>query len=380
MADRYTAIVLLERRWEFDPVELADVLSERFPELGSLSGRGDPKDPTRVSLAIDGAEIRIAHRRGSPAGLPASDGADAFGYRPQRSSEPGPLLSGHVTHLEVTCGDYGAGLEWMKAYATVITLVAGALARLGPARGVLFPSAGTVLTPQEAYQAGRTALRGVSPIEAWVALYPYTPENRTEEPVAGAFTRGLTAFIGREIELAPSPIDGRTALSRLHGAAWQALDGETAFEDGSWMGDPFSAGRAKVRRSDGWLRPDVPAIVLVGTDSVVEPMSLELLPPAKGSYSVPIDVPVLPRIDALFEGMDFSFKGTIGWVRARVMPVLGPFLRSLPGLLASLPRHVSTAAKALRPATDQARRIMGDLYQMLSAQLARTGRPKRVGD
>ncbi|MEO0994781.1 MAG: hypothetical protein AAFX62_13360, partial [Pseudomonadota bacterium] len=130
----------------------------------------------------------------------------------------------------------------------------------------------------------------------------------------------------------------------------------------------------------GWLRPDVPAIVLVGTDSVVEPMSLELLPPAKGSYSVPIDVPALPRIDTLFEGMDFSFKGTVGWVRARVMPVLGPFLRSLPGLLASLPRHLSTAARALRPAFDQARRIVGDLYQMLSAQLARTGRPKRVGD
>lgn len=354
MSDRYTATVLLEKRWEFDPAELAEVLAERFPDLGTLEGRADPDAPRATVLSVDGAEVRILLRDGPAPDAPDPDGRDRDGFSPQRLRPPGALLENHIARLELSCGGYGGGLAWAKAYASVVTLVAGALARLGPATGVLLPSPGTVLSPDEAYRAGRTALSGVSPIEAWVALYPYTPENRTKEILSGGFTRGLAAFIGREIELAPAPIDPRTALSRLHGAVWQALDGEAAeerFQDGGWFGEALSPARAQVRCVSSWLRPGVPAIVLIGSGSLVEPDTLSLRPPAHGKARSERRQREIPSIEEIFDRIELGriFRlPSLGSLAALGGAVWRLFRGALTAGLAALRRMAQERGRGLR--------------------------------
>lgn len=327
MSDSYAATVLLRSDWSFDPAEFAEVLGERFPDIGQLSGRPDPDDAEAAILTVDGAELRIAPQPGAPAGLPGRDGRDPDGHLPQRATDPAPILSDTAHRFELTCGGYGADTDWTKAYATVVTLVAGALARLGPSPGVFLPASGAVLTPDEAYRAGRLAMGGVSPIEAWVLLYPYAPANRTGAPLSGAFTRGLAPFLGHELELAPSAVDSRTALTRLHGAVWQALDGGFAFADGALLGEPLSPGRMQVRRSDGWLRPGTAAYVLIGAESPVDGETLELRPPPPDMLPAPGRLPAIPDIGAVFERIDLSGEGVGRWLRSRAAPALSPMLR-----------------------------------------------------
>lgn len=379
MADRYTATVLLNKRWEFDPDELARLLSERFPEIGQLSGRMDTTDPTRVKLSVDGADVEIRHRDTQATDAPSPDGADLMGLKPSRDADPSGPLTSHIACLELRCGGYGDGLDWMKAYATIVTLVAGALARLGPTAGVLFPASGIVVGPDEAYRAGRTALRGVSPIETWIAFYPFQPENRTEGPANGAFTRGLAPFIGREIEMAPSDIDARTALTRLQGAVWQALDAEHEFLDGSVLGDPLSPGRARVRLADAWLRPQVPAIVLVGVDSFVEPETLTLRPKAASAKQLLPNFPEIPRIDAVFERMDLSFSGLsrlLGWAKTRALPVVRPLAGKALRLAGAVWAQAVIFARKAYPIIVSKVRLLHDM----AMALIRNRGPKRVGD
>ncbi len=269
---RFTAVILLERSWSFDFAELAEILAERFDVLGEIRAEV-PEGSGPPILTIDGAPLPIEIEHSRWEGELEPDGLGTW-----RSWDLGPALADHRAHILVSCATPGSGFTWAKAVATVVTLIAGALARLGPALAVVYPSAGTVLPVDDAYRAGRMATAGVSPIEAWVGFMPVRPENGPEG-CHGALSRGLRIFIGREVEVAPAPMEPRRAIDRAHGAAWQALDGDDPLAEGATIGGPLASVGLRIRAAPDWLRPGVPAFVLLSPDAVVDPETLTLLPP-----------------------------------------------------------------------------------------------------
>jgi len=274
MPSRFDILVLTDRAVLPDMAELSEALTERYPALGPV--RADPEGAPR-SLDVDGARLQIAAVE-----LRAPIMSRPGGLKPARRWDPGPALKAHRAHLKVSCVGPGTGRYWMRALATVATASATIIARMTEARALFVPSAGTFLAPKDAVIATETALRGVSPIEAWVALAAVTPANIADDRLKGAATDGLRAFTGHELELAPAEATARDALDRLYGLTWMALDGDEPLRPGPLHQPGGEAGApAMLCRADAWLRPGVPALVLVPPGSPVDPESLALPgPPA----------------------------------------------------------------------------------------------------
>ncbi|MGF1500305.1 MAG: hypothetical protein ACFBSD_00675 [Paracoccaceae bacterium] len=279
MTTEYAAIVLLERPWQADPAELSRVLTERFPALGVIRPAGDADrtdDALHPMIEIDGAPVLIEQ---TATRLDFDETLRPF--RLYRDWDHEAALFTHRVQLRVSAGGDGHGLLWAKAYATAVTLVAGALAKLLPARAVFYPASDIFLSPDAALMAGRTALKGVSPIEAWAGIIPFTPENAPDR-YRGAMTVGLRGFLGRELELAPVPVPPRHVLDRIRGAVWQALDGETPLADRGTIRGPAIDGVESegllLRGASEWLRPGVPAWVLIAPDAAIDANTLHLKP------------------------------------------------------------------------------------------------------
>lgn len=287
----FIAVVLLERPWTAEPEAVAEWMQEPFGAVVPIAAAADP-GTGEPRLVVDGAPVPLLSlSQPRPADPPPK------GFRPARGWDPEPALTLHRAHVTVSCEGPGTGPDWMRAYATVVTLVAGAIARMGPAMAVVFPHSGAVLGPREAFAAARTAVRGVSPVEAWITIAPVRPLNPGLENHAGAVTTGLLPLAGYEIELAPRPATPRAAVDRVAGAVWRVLDGNG---DPAATDDPVPPA---ARRVPGWLRPGVPATVLVDAASPVDPETLTLpasrTPPLHEILSALASNGTRPALDAL---------------------------------------------------------------------------------
>jgi len=265
--------VMLDRPVEPDLAALCRALKARFPGLGPVSVVSEPAlDGSRSGLlAVDGATVPIRHLP-----YPLSVSPDQQELRPVRYWDPRLALASHDAHLAISCGGERAGLDWMRAYATVSTAIAAALAERPGARGVYFATPEVFASPAQALRAAEEALTGVSPIEAWVSFYRISPSNIQTRGLHGAATLGLAAFLGREIELAPAQIEPRQALERIQTYARAALAGAISLGDWAHIGDALSGTSVIVRESPAWLRPNIPAFVLVGPESAIDPSTLTL--------------------------------------------------------------------------------------------------------
>src|SRR6056297_2528249 len=266
----FNAVVLLRRPWRADAGALAAWLHERYgaliPIATLLGADGGP-----AFLTVDGALVPI-----TVIDAPYSADPAPHGLRPVRGWDPEAALGLHRAHLIVSCGGEREGPDWMCAYATVVTIVAGALVRLAPAMAVVYPSSGAILPPQEAFAAARVAVRGVSPMEAWVTVAPVRPDTPGLEGHHGAVTTGLAPLAEREIEIAPLELPPEQAVARATGAAWRVLDG--GGDPAAAIGPADDVVRPVVRQVEAWLRPGVPATVIVDPSSPVDPETLALRP------------------------------------------------------------------------------------------------------
>ncbi len=372
VAQGYTAEVLLERPWRFDMGELAEALGTRFDALGSVAAVPAEGPDLPDALDIDGARLPIEiHDQKAEIADPAP------GLLPVRSWDPDPAIGRHRAHIRVSCGGAGGGLVWMKAYATVVTLVAGALAKLGPGLAVRFPASDVYLAPDDAYLAGRTALRGVSPIEAWVSLYviaavapqPEAPEEgmpALPAPEAhGALTLGLRPFLGREIALAPVQVAPHQAAERARGAAWNALDGETPLADGQEIVDPHSGYRTRVRAAREWVRPGLPVFVLVGADSTVDAETLALRQAVPNPLADAVkDLPSTETLKAVAAELPKHLTREGKAAMATALPVIGKGARAVGEELKRTPEHA-------RAAWVLARKVSGTAAEQTKAAVAK---------
>ncbi len=346
----YAAEVLLERPWHFDMADFAAKLAERFEELGEVRACeiARPGAAPVSGIEIEGAEVPILLQEARAEIAPPDPG-----LTPVRAWDPEPAAATHKAHLSVNCRVPGQGLVWAKACATVTTLVAGALAKLGPSMAVHYPASGAILAPEEAYLAARTALRGVSPIEAWVSFYAFAPDpplGRDPEP-HGALTRGLLPFIGREIALAPRPVAPRQAVDGAHGAAWAALDGEEPIAEGMTLPEPLGLHGVAVRAAEEWGRPGVPVFVLVADDSPVDPRTLALRRPVEarlGEALAAARIPGKAELRAAAGAVPGALKRQGAKLASAAAPVLGQGARRAGRELGRSPEHAATAFRAAR--------------------------------
>ncbi|MGF1447570.1 MAG: hypothetical protein ACFBRM_15410 [Pikeienuella sp.] len=375
MTTGYSAEILLEEPWQFDMAELATALGNRFEALGEVSETTDTDGAP--ALRIDGALVPVQISADRVA-IPPTDP----GLVPISSWDPTPAIDEHKAHIRVSCDGPGKGVVWAKAYATVVTLVAGALAKLGPANAVHFPASGVVLRPTDALQAGRTGLRGVSPIEAWTAIYLIAPAARETDPqengpaeLHGALTRGLASFIGREVALAPVPLPPDQALARAKGAAWAALDGEKPLVDGETMTDPHSGYATRVRSAAEWLRPGIPVFVLVGQDSPVDPKTLTVPNSAPRRIAeLARGLPSKERLTSQLEALPAAIRRDGSRVLATALPLIGSGLKHAGAELKRAPDHARAAAAAARviykTAATQSGRLRAEINHRLATRRA----------
>ncbi|MEM1345850.1 MAG: hypothetical protein AAGI34_14900 [Pseudomonadota bacterium] len=309
---RFSATVLLGEGWLPDPETLLEVLETRFGELGTAVVV-EGGDDTVMALELDGTLIALERLE-----TPLTDDPLAAAVQPARNWDPAPALAAHKAQLRVVAhaqanpetpeakADPGTpeakadpGTPEAKAdpktpeakepspaqtptrrAALAATALAGILARMAKAEVVYYPASGALLSSEDALRATQAVLRGVSPIEAWATIYVLGPGGQPDGSGVphGGYTDGLEALLGREIELAPTPLSHIQAHDRLYGAIWKALDGEEAFEEGRELRAGDDTLVARIRAVEAWLRPGVPALVLVGPEAVVDMHHLELKP------------------------------------------------------------------------------------------------------
>lgn len=296
MAYGFEVQILLEDAIRPDLRDLAADLAERFPMLGI------PVAATATRLVIDGAPVEIHLEPGRCPYDPARQT-----LRPLRNWDPAEALIAHRAHISVRCAGNEGGLHWMRAYATVATIAAGALLWHTQGLALYFPSSGAFLPMVGARAAVNTAIRGVSPLEAWVSFYAIAPANLEGDGYRGAATGGLLPFLGQEIELAPLPMDAQAAIDRLRGVVWMALDGDEPLTPGTELTGPLGERGMAVRQAAEWLRPGVPALVLVGLDSAIDADTLDLKAAAgRPALSLPKG---LPNLRGLLPRRIFSRRG-----------------------------------------------------------------------
>lgn len=275
MSASYSALVLLREPWFPEDEVLRTVLAQRFAELGELGAVSSDPDAGLMALELGGVAIGIERRSGR---MPY-DPLDAP-VQPERDWDCAAAVAGHTAHLRIgALAAEDTPVSRRQAAALVVAL-AGVLTRMAEAEVAFVPASGALLSPTDGMRVAHAVMNGVSPLEAWMTLYALRPREIAAigevGPPQGAYTTGLAALIGREIELAPLPVPRRQALDRLIGAAWQVLDGDGPFTDRQELRDPDGDLIARVRLSEGFLRKGVPAFVLVGEKAVVDARRLRL--------------------------------------------------------------------------------------------------------
>jgi len=270
---RFSTLILHDEPWTPDTAQLVDIMNSRFAALGETVAI-EPEEPTEAGLALfEIASRLIAVER--VAGPMAHAPLDAP-VQPERAWDPAEAVAGHGAYLRIADLDPAEDAAARRLSARIVTMLAGVLGRMSKTRAVYYPHSGALLPENEALRAAHMVLGGVSPIEAWTTIYPIGAAEADPALAHGACTHGLDLVLGREIELAPAPMAPRKALDRLYGAVWQALDGEDGFADGMEWRDAEGRLIATVRAVPGFLRPDVPAFVLVAPDAVVDAKRLRL--------------------------------------------------------------------------------------------------------
>jgi len=267
---RYSALVLQPAPALPERTQFAEVLSTRFLDTDVAA----PEEFSEDGLYVieTGGRLVAVERIGEP----MRHDPLAAPVQPERPFDAAPVIEGHGAHLRIADLEEPEDDAAARCSARIVTVMAGVLARMTKGQGVYYPASGAVLPETEALRAAHSLHAGVSPIEAWASLYPLGPATDAPDAVHGCCTQGLVAILGREIEVAPVPITRRKALDRGYGMVWRALDGEDPLADGQDLRDGEDTLIGRLRAAPEWLRPGIPAWVLVGPEAVIDPKRLKL--------------------------------------------------------------------------------------------------------
>lgn len=278
MPIRFETYILLKKNWKPDFTALGEEIEWRYPDLGKArSKRSAGAGEGQGSIVLDGAEVKLWLVTDQFPKEQLISPARIIGQQ-----DPEPLTAGHSCYMLASVEAQAEGLDWARAYAAVLTLVASVVADKASALSIFWKDSWRTLTVAEFKEAAGAVACGRSPIDTWVSYAAMNPSKIGGPDMVGFETFGLRPFIGREIELAPCAVEVPEANAAVHAAVEAVLGRAHVFEDGDRFDFP-SGRRSTVRLSDGFARMGIPAIVLVPDNAAVSADTLMHKPMARGA-------------------------------------------------------------------------------------------------
>jgi hypothetical protein len=249
---RQIAFTLYEPETAVDPATLVEAIRARHPGANvslpeAVSAAGG--DAPAFFILFEGKSIVVAP---APAPLPRDDGFVEQASR--RWPEARTAFERHRSHVIVS--SLGTDEHALPA-ARIITAVVGALVAAAPGcAGVVW--SGAVATPaQDWIELSPSAFAPYPdfPFSLWINIQPFRYDSSI-----GAATRGLSSFVGREIELEGNGLDLQGVVTRVWGLAAYLIDRGSVISNGDTFG--FSASdRLRVRHAISRRSPGVPILL-----------------------------------------------------------------------------------------------------------------------
>ncbi len=202
-----------------------------FESLAPLDPPPSGKPETTILLSVEGLGVVVAFKEGaSPTDLRAA----RFGLASPEEAAP------FRAHAAVGLVEEPAGPAAALRGARTVSLVAGVLADLFRAPGVIFAEGRTLTPGPEFVAAAREIREGGAPARIWVGC-----ELRESPEGFGALTRGLTPFVGRELQVHPCPLEASLLRRRVTDMALPLIHSGLGFQDGATIslagGESFRA-------------------------------------------------------------------------------------------------------------------------------------------
>lgn len=266
----FSATLLLQGDVLLDFDSVAKAISALVPNLEDVTltkGQGDSQDD--VILQLDDIKVVVSDVK-----EPVRP-SKFYGLKvPHEAWVPQALIDQHKRHICIASGGNGGSLKNMETYAAAVHVVATAICDCVDIGAVFWDAAELFIKPEEFVAAVEPLMEGQMPVHCWIGFHPIKPDEFALKSAVGMITQGLRHFIGREIELAPSPTDLEQARMTLGSVVQRLMDHHLRLTEGETIEDLETALSATIRTRDRWIRRDQAAFVLVTDDSVIDQSTL----------------------------------------------------------------------------------------------------------
>lgn len=276
MSIRIDAYVLLKRPWRANFDAIAAEFEWRYPQIGGPRVMHDRGSDHQATIVVEGAPVEISSVSAPYPPEQLHPPMRTLGHEPL---EVDRLTDGQAAYVVVSATSEGSGLEMCLAHAALVTLMASVIADKAGGIAVIWPDSWVCLSPEAFGEAAASVLRGQAPVSLWCAFAHCNPAHVGAAEMTGIASFGLRKFIGRELELAPMPSVSGQAIGCMREAARQLLAGEWLPANfGEIVLTSFDAPLAVRLADEGFLRPGLPAVVLIAPEAAVDLRTLERKP------------------------------------------------------------------------------------------------------
>ncbi|MDD2869477.1 hypothetical protein [Neomegalonema sp.] len=204
-----------------------------FESLAPLDPPPSGKPDGMILLSAEGVGVVVMFREG-PAPTELRNMARLGPTRPGEAARP------TGAHVVIGLVEAPTGPAAALRGARTVSLTAGVLADLFRAPAVIFAEGRTFTPGPEFVAAAREIREGVAPARIWVGC-----DLREGPEGCGAVTRGLTPFVGRELQIHPCALEASALRRRLTDMALPLIHSGLGFQDGATIalssGDRFQA-------------------------------------------------------------------------------------------------------------------------------------------
>jgi hypothetical protein len=259
MADRFIAMIPLERAVEVDPAEVIAAFDRLFPGLaGTLvwPGSNDANDNSGGGIyLLEGMALPVmVIDKPIPAGtMDHAIGATRMWDDPQ-------AMNRHQGHVIVSSFGETEAFEGAIKSARAVTLLSAAILKATPAIGIYWTTGETVTKPDMFIESAQRLATDSAPLESrWVQYYWLGAPPQDGKPTLAVITTGLKPFIGRELEFKPTTFSPIELAQRIIGTVGYLLMNGPVVGDGDTLGISQKE-HIRARYRDRGQRPDIPVI------------------------------------------------------------------------------------------------------------------------
>ncbi len=231
---RFLTHVALERPSALSASGLIEEM-RRFARPHELQGLAPIAPPakapeTALVVSVNGVGL-VAMIKDRP--LPREIWAQGADFGAEDWPETAARMERTLAHATVALVEAPEDLKSAARGAMAVSLAAAALAGLFRAPGAVFAESGVLSSGARFVAQMERLLAGEAPAEIWIGC-----ALRREAGGAGALTRGLRPFIGRELHLRPCGVSGPALRRRLIELGREIIDGRALLRDGETLSLP----------------------------------------------------------------------------------------------------------------------------------------------